>query len=120
MVGTFTVQIGVGDPARQDFRPIDALVDTGSTFSWVPRSILTSLGHRPRFRVPLVTAEERRIEVDATDEVPIRINDAVRAVICVFGDDEGLPLLGATTLEAHLLAVDPVNQRLIPVDGLAK
>jgi hypothetical protein len=38
--------------------------------------------------------------------------------LCIFGDPETTPLLGAVTLEECGLAPDPVHQRLIPVVGL--
>ena len=41
--------------------------------------------------------------------------DGERVVsIVVFGEDEAPPLLGAYTLEGLAMAVDPVEQRLIP------
>jgi predicted aspartyl protease len=36
----------------------------------------------------------------------------------VFGDENAHPLLGAVTLEIFRLGIDPVQMRLIPVDGL--
>ena len=36
----------------------------------------------------------------------------------VFGPEATQPLLGAVTLEIFRLGIDPVRQRLIPVDGL--
>ena len=38
----------------------------------------------------------------------------------IFGEDGMSPLLGAYTLEGLLLAVDPYNERLIPVVGSLK
>ena len=38
----------------------------------------------------------------------------------IFGEDDSGPLLGAYTLEGVFLAVDPYNQRLIPVHGVLK
>jgi hypothetical protein len=36
----------------------------------------------------------------------------------VFGEEETPPLLGAYTLEAFLLGVDPVNGTLVRIEGL--
>ena len=36
----------------------------------------------------------------------------------IFGDEGVQPLLGAVTLEIFRLAINPVDMRLIPVDGL--
>ena len=43
-MGTFEVPIHVGDIAGQRFVEVRALVDTGSTYTAVPSSILTALG----------------------------------------------------------------------------
>jgi large subunit ribosomal protein L1 len=51
-------------------------------------------------------------------EVPIDIEGDIRITTCIFGDDAGPVLLGAVTLEQYLLGVDPVGQRLVPVEGL--
>ena len=45
--------------------------------------------------------------------------DGVRAtVMCIFGPDDSTVLIGAHTLEAFLLAVGPIEKRLVPVDAL--
>lgn len=98
---------------------MEAMVDTGSTFTWLPRPLLEGLGHVPRFRLSLRMADGRRVQRDATDDVPVRIGEAVRGVVCVFAEAGEQALLGATTLESHLLAADPVARRLVPVDALA-
>jgi hypothetical protein len=36
----------------------------------------------------------------------------------MFGDEELGPVLGAYSLEGLLLGVDPVNRRLVPIEGL--
>ena len=43
-MGLFNVPIGVGDPQGERFQIVEALVDTGATFSIVPAPILDGLG----------------------------------------------------------------------------
>jgi hypothetical protein len=43
-----------------------------------------------------------------------------RPTVVVFAPVGSEPILGFVTLEEHLLAVDPVHHRLIPMPGLAK
>jgi len=38
-------------------------------------------------------------------------------ILCVFGAEEAPALIGAHTLEAFLLGVDPVEQRIVPKKG---
>ena len=117
-MGTFTVTVAVGSPDRRTFREVEALVDTGATFTWVPGEILRQIGHEPVMRQPFDLADGRVVERDVS-EVPIRLNGQVLSTLCVFGDEGSQPVLGAVTLEQFLLAPDPVHKRLMPVHGLA-
>jgi predicted aspartyl protease len=116
-MGTFTVLLGIGSPDGQRFREVEALVDTGSTFTSVARSLLETLGHRPQGSERFELADGRIVERELT-EVPIRIDGKTRTSICVFAEEESPALLGAVTLEQFLLAPDPVHQKLVPVTGL--
>ena len=45
--------------------------------------------------------------------------DGVRATaLCIFGPPDAPPSIGAHTLEAFLMAVDPVAQQLVPTEAL--
>ena len=116
-MGTFYTPIAVGDPQRERFEELQALVDTGATWTWVPREVLERLGHRPTLKRQLRTADNRIIEREAA-EVPVRLGDESLHTLCIFGDEGSATLLGATTMEVFGVAPDPVNQRLVPVVGL--
>lgn len=116
-MGTFKVTVEIGDPKGEHYEKVEALVDTGATYTWVPRSILSRLGIKPAFRFPFVLADGRRIERDMA-ETRVLLDGQSRTTLVVFGDEGTLPLLGAYTLEGFGLAPDPVNRRLIPVPGL--
>jgi hypothetical protein len=45
----------------------------------------------------------------------VRLGDREEFTLVVFGDHA---LLGAVTLEEFLLVADPIERRLVPVDGL--
>lgn len=64
-------------------------------------------------------ADNREVEYDI-GEIRLQLDGRERTVLVVFGPDEALPLIGATTLEVFNLGVDPVRKRLIPVTGLLK
>jgi large subunit ribosomal protein L1 len=117
-MGTFTVLLDIGSHDGQRFREVEALVDTGATFTSAPRSLLEALGHRPIAQRPFELADGRVVQRDL-GEVPIRIDDEVRTTTCIFGEEGSPALLGAVTLEQFLLAPDPVRQKLVPVTGLA-
>ena len=116
-MGTFHVSIEVGDPQGQRWTPIEALVDAGSTFTWVPSETLQALGVSPQARWELETAGDEIIERQI-GETRVRLNGEILTTIVVFGGANSAPLLGAVTLEQFRLAVDPIHQRLVPVRAL--
>ncbi|MFQ5684969.1 MAG: hypothetical protein ACE5HC_17075 [Candidatus Binatia bacterium] len=118
-MGTFRVTAEIGNAQGERYEALEALVDTGATYTWVPRPILERLDVTPAFRHPFMLTDGRRIECDMA-ETRVRLNGQTRTTIVVFGDENTLPLLGAYTLEGFGLAADPVNRRLIPVPGLLK
>jgi clan AA aspartic protease len=118
-VGTFRVAVDVANPAGGHFERIDALVDTGATYTWVPRHILDSLGVQPEEEWPFVLADGREVTYPI-GSVRLRFANRTRSTVAVFGDPESEALLGVVTLEELGLAADPVNRRLIRVPGLLK
>ena len=113
-MSTFRYPIEVGESTRQRFERVEAWVDTGASYSLMPRSILENLGHSPTHHRPFRIADGSVVELGLT-QVPLRIGEEVSMVSCVFGDDESEPLLGATALEEFGLGVDPLNHTLVPV-----
>ena len=116
-MGTFTVEIEIGDAIRERWTKLDALVDTGATFTSAPASVLRDLGVEPlrteRFR--FAQGEVRELYVGFA-WMRLAGKDILTQVI--FNEEDTTPLLGAVALENALMGVDPVEQRLIPVDGL--
>jgi predicted aspartyl protease len=116
-MSTFRVTMEIGDPQGQRWQAVEALVDTGASYTWMPASVLRGLGVTPGFRFPFILADGRRIERDMA-ETRVRLDGQMRTTLVVFGDEGTQPLLDAHTLEGFGLAADPVNRRLIPVPGL--
>ncbi len=117
-MGTFSINIEIGDAQGIRFETLEALVDTGASFSWVPREFLERLGVQAQERWEFEIAGGQIIERDVAETI-VRYDGVTRTTIVVFGDEGSSPLLGAYTLEGFLLAPDPVNQKLVPVRGLA-
>jgi predicted aspartyl protease len=99
------------------WRVLDALVDTGSIYSWVPGTLLEELGLTATDNVEFQMANGESEFRDAVEAL-IRIDGRVRHTICIFGAEKDLVLLGAYALEGFGLAADPVNQRLVRVPTL--
>lgn len=118
-MGTFSVTIELGDPQGQRWRSVEALADSGSTFSWAPADVLDELGVRPSLRREFELADGQVMERDLA-QTWARYEGRTVITILVLGDPGSTVLLGAYTLEGLSLGVDPVNQRLVPVRALAK
>ena len=115
-MGKLTVTIGVGDQQGRRFEDIEVIVDTGSTFTALPRILLQNLG------VPVERSARSRLADGCTDMVDIgwtmvRLQDQTFPTRVTFAEENEPTLLGVVTLEEALLAVDPVGQRLLPVDA---
>ncbi len=116
-MGTFRVEMGIGDPEGLRYEYVDALVDSGSTYNILPTSLLHRLGIEIQGSGTFRLADGRRVERDM-GQTWVRLNGDEYIAPVIFGDEGVQPLLGAVTLEIFRLAVDPVDMRLIPVDGL--
>ena len=113
-MGTFRYPIEIGDAQQQRFQQVEAWVDSGATYTWIPSPLLEELGYSPRYRRQFATADGRIIERDL-GRVLIRIGEETHLSLVVFGDPESLPLLGFVTLDEFGLGVDTVNHTLMPV-----
>jgi len=116
-MGTFCVEIEIGDPAGVRWETVEALVDTGATYTTVPASLLERLGVTPHVRDVFEMADGRRVEHDIGQSW-IRVGGRSVVTLLVFAQPQAAPLLGAYTLEGLRLAPDPVGRRLVPVPGL--
>ena len=116
-MGIFQVELEIGDPQGHHFETIDALVDSGATYTTLPESLLRRLGVVPLSRANFILADGSRME-RGIGQTWMRLEGEEFIVPVVFGTEATQPLLGAVTLEIFRLGIDPVSQRLIPVDGL--
>ncbi|MFN2572412.1 MAG: aspartyl protease family protein [Gemmatimonadales bacterium] len=118
-MGTFRVSIQLASVRRERFEVMEALVDTGASYSWIPRDVLERLGARPDEDRVFVLADGREVRYPIA-WVRVKIGERIQPTLAVFGDSGTEPILGAFTLEGFGLGVDPVNRRLIPVPALLK
>ena len=112
-VGTFSVPIEIGDERGERWEQLDALVDTGATYTQVAADLLERLGVTPEATEEFVTADGRVVERPMA-ETTVRLDGRRRHTIILFGEPQTPALLGAYTLEGFGLAVDPVRRRLAP------
>ena len=112
-MGTVTVTIQVGDRQGQEFEELDMIVDTGSTYTAVPGALLQRLRVPVQRSMQSQTADGRIIPVDIGQTI-VRLEGIEFYTPVIFAGENEPNLLGVVTLEEAGLAVDPVNDRLIP------
>ncbi len=116
-MGSFSYPIEIGDPQGERFERVELLVDTGATFTVLPGSLLQRLSIPVQRKVSFRLADGNVLEREVGETV-VRLAGQVITTTVVFRE-EGAPLsLGVVALETALLAVDPVQQRLIPTEAL--
>ena len=112
-LGVFNWPVRLESMDRQRSLEIEAMVDTGASYTIVPAALLNDLGVQPIDKITLVLADGRPVEYDL-GEAHATINGRSIPTLVVFGDDHARTLLGAYTLEGLRLAVDPAHGRLVP------
>jgi len=115
----FRVDIEVGNLQETRWEPLQAVGDSGSSYTLLPRDLLDRLGVTPHDRRPFELADDSVIHLDV-GSAWVRYEGRAEITVVVFGAQGQTPLLGAHAMEGLGLGVDPVNHRLIPVRGLLK
>ena len=114
-MGTFRTTIMIENVERRgEMRTVDdALVDTASDYSWVPKDVLASLGVRPEHVQRFIVADGRELD----RQVGIAIVHAAGAIapdFVLFAEAGDMVLLGARSLEGLNVRVDAQRKRLVP------
>ena len=112
-MGTFRWPLRISSVDGQRSQEIEATVDTGAAYTTLPAGLLRDLGIEPVGKRRFLLADGRRIELEYGEARATVDGDSVTTLV-VFGEDHAPALLGAYTLEGLALAVDPVEQRLVP------
>lgn len=115
-MGTFNCMVRFDSMDGERSVEIEALVDTGASYSIVPSPILRRLGVEPTDRHRVTLADGRRVTYDL-GQAHATVDGRSTPTWVYFGEDDGPPLLGAYTLEGLRLAVDPYERRLVPSVG---
>ena len=118
-MGTFSVTIRIGDLGGTRFEEVEAMADTGATTTVIPRAILDGLGISPTHRETFEYASGQQTQLDMA-QATAQAEGRETITWVIFGEEGISPLLGAYTLEGLFLAVDPYNQRVLPVNGVLK
>jgi predicted aspartyl protease len=118
-MGIFSAKLRVWNPVTSSStEEIDAMVDTGASYSWILRARLEHLGVRPVRRMQFKTIEGKTIERDLVP-VFVAADGFTGGDNVVMAEPGDMEVIGAHTLESLGLTVDPVGKKLVPAVGLA-
>ena len=114
-VGIFRTIVGIAHVSRPAERHelTDVMVDTGSEYNWIPRSILETLGIEPVRIDRFETADGRVLERDVGFAL-VSAGGRTMASVVVFGEPGDITLLGAIGLESLNLRLDLARKELVP------
>ena len=115
-MGNFHVAMEVGDMQGLRYEPVQALVNSGATYNILPAPLLRRLGVRPTESGSFILADGRRIQRHM-GQTWVRLEGREYVAPVVFGGADTQPILGSVTLKIFGLGIDPVAERLIPVEG---
>ena len=114
-MGLTVLELEVGNPSTPETtEKIEFLIDSGAIYSVVPAQILQRLGIKPvaqqEFRLADGTKISRRKGIAL-----FKYGDRIGGADVIFGEEGDSVLLGAFTLEALGLALDPLRRELKPL-----
>ena len=110
---TFKCPLRISSMDGHKVQDIEAVVGTGAFYTTLPASLLVGLGIKPRGKRRVPQADGRGIDLDY-GQAWVSIDGEREITLVVFGEDDSQALLGTYTLDGLALAVDPIEQRLVP------
>lgn len=111
-MGITTLTMQVANPAVPDVTEnVEFTVDSGATFSVVPADVLQRLGIQPLQQETFELVNSARI-VRRTGVALFKFREYQGGSPVIFGDEGDATLLGALSLEALGLGLDPIKREL--------
>jgi predicted aspartyl protease len=110
-----TLTLEIGNPAEPKVTAkIELLVDSGVIYSVVPQALLERLGITPLTTEEFRLADGSKIARKKGGAV-FKYQDRIGVADVIFGEEGDGQLLGAFTLEALGLMLDPLRRELRPL-----
>lgn len=110
----FKVSVVAANPKdeQQTTAPVEALVDTGSELTWLPRDVLTQIGITPRRERSFRTATSQVI-TRQVGYAMLRAEGFETIDEVVFAEPGDMVLLGIRTIEGFGVMVDGIGHRFV-------
>jgi predicted aspartyl protease len=114
-MGLTHLRLRIANPARpQRTRTVEFLVDSGAVYSVVPSETLRKLGVKAHSKQVFTLADGSYITRQKGDLL-FKMNGSQGAAPVIFGERGDSTLLGAVTLEALGVILDPIKRELRPL-----
>jgi len=114
-MGLTVLNLEVANPANpEESETLEFLIDSGAVYSVVPRPVLERLGIRPVSKQEFRVADGAKLTRE-TGGALFKYGDKAGVAVVIFGEEDDATLLGAHTLEALGLALDPLRRKLMPL-----
>jgi clan AA aspartic protease len=114
-MGLTVLEVEVGNPNSQEItEKLEFLIDSGAIYSVVPAGILERLGIKRLAQQEFRLADGTKI-VRSKGIALFKYGDRIGGADVIFGEDGDSVILGAFTLEALGLALDPLRRELKPI-----
>jgi clan AA aspartic protease len=114
-MGLTVLELEVGNPANPDItEKVEFLIDSGAIYPVVPTPVLERLGIRPLAEQTFRLADGSKI-IRKKGVAIFKYGEQIGGANVIFGEEGDYVLLGALTLEALGLALDPLRRELRPL-----
>jgi predicted aspartyl protease len=114
-MGFTDVDLDVGRPPNPEaWQTVRCLVDSGAVYSVIPSAILEALGIQPVQEEEFDLANGQKT-TRKRGMAAFRFEGRIGGADVIFGEEGDANLLGAFTLEALGLALDPLRRELMPL-----
>ena len=109
------LEVEVANPSKPEItEKVEFLIDSGAIYSVVPAPVLERLGIRPLMQQEFRLADGSKI-VRKKGVAVFRRGERAGGADVIFGEEGDSTLLGALTLEALGLSLDPLRRELKPL-----
>ena len=114
-MGLTVLEVEVANTATPEIsEKLEFVIDSGAVYSVVPTPVLEKLGIRPLAEQQFRLADGSKI-VRKKGGAVFRYGERVGVADVIFGEEGDSNLLGALTLEALGLSLDPLKRELKPL-----
>lgn len=111
-MGETIVKVKVSTLTNKKFAEVEALVDTGATYTSLPCDLLESLGVKKVDKVNIEFANGK-VEERSVGFILIEVEGVLTPNRVLFAEKGDAVVLGLVTLESCGLTVDPINKKLV-------